>query len=356
MYYPVSSRITALTTIRRERLLPAPGQVLVSPGEMVGPADVVARCQLPGAVQVLDVARILGIPRKRAAKYVRKSVGDTVQVNELLASPRGLLGQIRKGCRSPVEGQVIEVRDGVMLIESAVTTLELRAHFRGEIQNVMPNRGVVIAVSGALIQGTWGNGGEAAGVLKMLVDNPQKPLRARAVDVSCHGTIVVGGRILDEDVLEQATEARVRGIIVGGAVAALRQNLEALPFPVLLTEGFGTLSMSQPVFDLLQSSMGREALLSADTRTRRGACRPEVVIPLQNGQHAPEESSDILPMEVGVQVRALRAPYWGGVGTVVDLPEQPQEVESGARLPVAVVELHDGERVSIPLANLELIH
>jgi hypothetical protein len=242
------------------------------------------------------------------------------------------------------------------LIESAATTLELQAHFRGEVQNVMPDRGVVIAVSGALIQGTWGNGGEAAGVLKMLVDNPQKPLRARAVDVSCHGTIVVGGRILDEDVLEQAIEARVRGIIVGGAVASLRQNLESLPLPVLLTEGFGALPMSQPVFDLLQSSMGREALLSTDTRTRRGARRPEVVIPLHDVQNAPEESSDILPMEVGVQVRALRAPYLGGVGTVVDLPEQPQEVESGARLPVAVVELHDGERVSIPLANLELIH
>jgi hypothetical protein len=30
-------------------------------------------------------------------------------------------------------------------------------------------------------------------------------------------------------------------------------------------------------------------------------------------------------------------------------------VESGARLPVAVIELDDDETVSIPLANLELI-
>jgi hypothetical protein len=356
MYYPVSSRITALTTVRRERLLPAPGQVLVSPGEMVGPADVVARCQLPGEIRVLDVCRILGIPRARVAKYVRKSVGDMVQANELLASPRGPLGQIRRGCRSPVDGEVIEIRDGLILIESATTTFELRAHFRGEVTNVMPNRGVVVSVSGALIQAMWGSGGEAEGVLKMLVDNPQKPLRARAIDVSCHGTIVVGGRIFERDVLEQAGEARVRGIIAGGMDAELCQDLNSLPFPVLLTEGFGALPMSQPVFALLQSTMGREALLSADTRTRRDARRPEVLIPMRNG-HEPleEEGTGILPMEVGARVRALRAPHLGDVGQVIDLPPRPQVVESGARLPVAVVQIDDGETVSIPVVNLELI-
>ena len=355
MYYPVSSRITAMTTVRRERLLPAPGKVLVGPGEMVGPADVVARCQLPGEIRVLDVCRILGIPRRRAAKYTRKAAGDTVQVNDVLAAPRGPLGQIRKRCRSPVEGQVVEVRDGLILIESAATTLELKAHIRGEVTNVMPNRGVVITVSGALIQGMWGSGGEAEGVLKMLVDNPEKPLRARAIDVSCHGTIVAGGKILDETVFEQATEARVRGIIVGGMDAGLCQNLESLPFPVLLTEGFGPLSMSQPVFALLKSNMGREALLSADTRTRRDARRPEVLIPLPNGHDASEEGSGIMHMTTGVRVRALRAPRLGQVGTVVELPAQPQRVESGARLPVAVVDIDDEEPVSIPLANLELI-
>jgi hypothetical protein len=356
MYYPVASRITAMTTVRRERILPAPGQVLVGPGELVGPADVVARCQLPGEVRVLDVCRTLGVPRARAARYIRKSVGDQVQANELLASPRGPFGQIRRGCRSPVDGEVIEIRDGLILLESAPATFELRAHVRGEVTNVMPNRGVVISASGALIQGMWGSGGEAEGVLKVLVDNPQKPLRGRAIDVSCHGTIVVGGRILDGEVFEQGVEARVRGIIVGGMDAGLQQHLENLPFPVMLTEGFGALPMSQPVFALLQSNMGREALISAETRTRRDARRPEVLIPLRNEQKTSEEGPGILPMQLNAQVRALRAPYLGAVGTVVDLPAQPRRIESGARLPVALVKLQDGEQVQIPLVNLELIH
>ena len=56
-----------------------------------------------------------------------------------------------------------------------------------------------------------------------------------------------------------------------------------------------------------------------------------------------------------MQVRLLRAPYLGAVGTVTDLPTLPRVVESGARLPVAEVELEDEGPVLVPLANLELI-
>jgi hypothetical protein len=356
MYYPVESRITALTAIRRERLLPVPGQVLVGPGEMVGSADVVARCQLPGEVQVIDVSRVLGVPRDRAARYLRKAAGDAVHANDLLAARRGLFGQLGKSCRSPVDGVIAEIRGSLILIEAAPSTLELRAHLKGQVTNVMPNRGVVISAAGAVIQGFWGCGGEAEGMLKMLVDSPQKPVRAHSVDVSCHGTVVGGGRLLEDKVLEQATEARVRGMIVGGIDAALYPLLGSLAFPVLVTEGFGAPGLSTQVFSLLQANSGREAMISADTETRWGAKRPEVLIPLRADEETPRDDTAIQPLKVGDQVRALRAPHLGTIGTVADLPALPRAVESGVRSAVAVVDLEDGEQALIPLANLELIH
>lgn len=354
-YYPIETRITPLATIRRERMLPARGQVLVSPGEFVGSADVVARCELPGAVRVVDVGRTLRVRPEQAEKCMRKAAGDSVQADEVLAAPRGLFGRFRRACRSPVDGQVIAVRNGLILLEAAPTAVELCAHIKGQVANIMPGLGVVIGTVGALIQGVWGTGGEADGVLKVLVDNPQRPLRAHAIDVSCHGTLVVGGRILDEKALEQATEVKVRGIIAGSANADLRPLLRDLPYPVLLTEGFGSMSISEPAFELLQANAGREAMMNAAVQTRWGARRPEVVIPLRAEEKMPSSDTAVQPLEVGAPVRIVRAPYLGAIGKVSDLPSVVQAVDSGARLPVAAVDLGDGQTVKIPLNNLELI-
>jgi hypothetical protein len=305
---------------------------------------------------VVDVSRSLGVRPEQAGKYIRKGIGETVQADEILAAPRGLLARLRRSCRSPADGQIVELRNGTILIEGEAVTHELRAHITGQITNVMPNLGVVISTSGALIQAVWGSGGEAEGIIKMLADNPRKPIRARSVDVSCHGTLIVGGRILDEATLEQALEAQVRGIVIGSANADLRHSLEALPFPVLLTDGFGTQPMSGSIFSLLQDNRGREASLSADTQTRRGLKRPEILIPLRSEGVLPPEQSRPQPLEPGMQVRVLRAPYLGAQGIVTSVPIHPQIVESGCALPVAEVELADEGQVLVPLANLELIH
>lgn len=355
MVYLTETRAAPAITIRRERLLPARGEILVRPGEQVGPADVVARCQLPGATQVVDVSRALGVPREQADKYIAKNVGEVVQAGELLASRGGLLGRLKPTCRAPVGGQVAAVRNGLVLIEGVSDTFELRAHLKGQVTNVMPGLGVIISTTGAVIQGVWGSGGEAEGVLKVLVDSPRKPLRARSIDVSCHGTIVAGGNGLDDKALEQAVAAQVRGIIVGSVNVDMRPVLKGLPFPVIITEGFGAYPMSQVVFSLLQSHIGREAMIQAETQVRWGAKRPEIVIPIHTEEATAAEDQAVVELQAGAQVRGLRAPYIGMVGVVTDLPARPVTVDSGTRLPVAEVTFEKAEPVLIPIANLELI-
>jgi hypothetical protein len=355
MYYPVETRIAPLATIRRERLLPVRGQVLVSPGETIGPSEPVARCLLPGEVQAVDVSRALGVRREMAFKYLRKTAGETVQAGEILAAHSGLMGRFRPACRAPLSGEITTVRNGLVLIEAAAITFELHAHIPGRVTNVMPKLGAVISATGAIIQGVWGSGGETEGVLKVVADSPEEALGAGSIDISCHGALVVGGHISDEKVLEEAVQAKVRGIIAGSAEADMRPRLQALPFPVLITEGFGGMPMSRQAFALLHANMGREAMLSADIQTRWGTRRPEVFIPLHSDEAPASEDPEILPLKVGVQVRVLRAPHLGVVGTVSELLTLPQLVESGARLPVASVDLAGVGPALVPLANLELI-
>ncbi len=354
MYYPMETQIAPMTTIRRERLLPVRGQVLVQPGDLVGPQDVVARCEVPGEIRMLDVSRGLKARRDRVGKLVRVAEGDTVQAGDLLAAPWGLLGSFRK-CRSPLSGQVVAIRNGIILIQATPQTVELLAHMKGQVTNVMPDLGVVVSATGAWIQGIWGSGGESEGIVKVLVDSPQKPLRARSIDVSCHGTLIVGGRILDDKIFEPAIEANVRGIIAGSASAGLRTQMQALPFPVVLTEGFGTISMAEPIFSLLQNNMGREAILSADIQTRYGVKRPDIMIPLRAEEALSGEAAETASLTEGARVRVVCEPYMGQIGIVKQLPTPPQMVESGIRLPVAEVNLADGGPVVVPIANLELI-
>lgn len=355
MDYPVETRISSLTAVRRERLLPARGEVLVRPGEQVEPTDVVARCLLPGDIQVIDVSHALRMPRERVMSFIRKATGEPVRAGEVLAAHQGALARLKPSCRAPVDGQVLAVRDGRIVMEAAATPFELQACLPGTVTNVMPGLGVVIATTGALIQGFWGNGREARGVLRLVVDNPQRPLRARSIDVSCQGTLIVGGQIVDEEALKQAVDVKVRGIIAGSVHAELCPLLRSLPFPVLITEGFGTLPMSQAAFSLLQTHVGREALLNAAFQTQGGIRRPEVLIPLPDTGASTREESEPLPLQVGAQVRILRAPYRGMMGTVMNLPSAPQIVESGLRLPVAVVDFGEGTPVIVPRVNLELI-
>lgn len=355
MYYPVESIVMPLTTIRRERLLPAPGQVLVQPGEMVGPADVVARCRIPGRVRILDTGQTWHVRRRRLDRYMRKSPGDAVQADEIVAARKGPLSRFRRAVRSPVDGQVFEVRNGLVLIQAASTTYELAAHLKGQVTNVMPQRGVVISAVGALIQGAWGSGGEAEGVLKALVDDPESPLRAGSLDVSCEGTIVVAGYILDEKALQQAIEAKVHGVIVGSVNADLCPVIESLPFPLVITEGFGSVPMAEPVFSLLHANLGQQAMLGSETMTHRGARRPEVLIPLRAEDERPAEEGRPRPLQVGDQVRLLRAPHLGAIGRVDEVLERPMPIESGARVLVARVDLGDGELLLVPQVNLEAI-
>jgi hypothetical protein len=163
--------------------------------------------------------------------------------------------------------------------------------------------------------------------------------------VACHGAIVVGGGTIEASALEQAQQLQVRGLIAGSMAGELRQQATALPFPIILTEGWGRVPMAEPIFTLLRGQSGREASISAETRVRFGAKRPEILIPL------PVESRP-----VGAKVRVVRPPYLGAVGAVVAVPASARRVDSGARIYGAEVDLgEEAGVVFVPYVNLELL-
>ncbi len=348
MYHPFEVQVTPLTNVRRERILPVAGEILVRVGERVEPIQVVARASLPGTFRILPVARLLGTPAAKSERYLRVKLGDEVRQGQVLAARGGYR------VRSPINGVLTASGAGRVLIEAQPTIFELRAYLYGTVANVLRNTGVVIETTGAVIQGTWGTGGESFGVLRCLVKSPDKPLRAKDIDPSCHGMVIIGGLGLDDAVLERAQELQVRGIVVGGFPPQLAPQASQLPFPVIATEGVGSMPMSEAVFRMLATHEGREASISGEVRARWGIVRPEIIIPLPAETLPPAQSEPGAPLTAGARVRIVRAPYSGQVGVVAAVPDHARRIETGARVRGAEIKL-GGETVFVPLANLEVL-
>ena len=274
-------------------------------------------------------------------------------MNTVIAS-KGLTAAGR--VKSPANGFVyrIDKSTGRVLIKVVSRPLELTAYLAGTVSNIMAGRGVVIETTGALIQAALGFGGESYGVLQVVSKRATDPMKARAIDVTMHGAIVVGGAWFDETVLEQAIQMQVRGLIAGSMDGGLLEAARNAPFPILLTEGLGHIAMAAPIFKLLKSNAGREVSISALTRTRWGVQRPEILIPLPSDSK-PEPPAFGMPLAMGVRVRVMRGPRQGKVGQVTALPELPQQIETGAKVHCAEVDLGgDDGRTLVPFANLEI--
>ncbi len=344
-------RVSYLTTTQRARTLPTRGRVLRRVGDRVAADSPVAETDAPSGYRLVDLDKALGMRVPDIGKVMVKRPGDRVVTGEVLARTGRLL---KVECVSPVDGQIVDARGNKVLIEVAPAHIALTAFYPGQVVGLIPERGVRIEVTGALVQGTWAHGSEVWATLDCGAPDGDTPLRADQITAVRMGTILVGGRSVDREVLALAVQAQVRAIVVGSISSDLLPVIDDSPISVMLTEGFGDWPMNAKTYKLLQSFAGREACFSPALRTQWEMRRAEVLIPLPaEGRSRKEEQGTSLA--VGSRVRALRAPYENAQGIVVSMPRQPQYLESGIRARGAEVDLDGTGKAFVPFENLELI-
>lgn len=353
MYIPTTTHVLPLATIRRERTLPQPGQVLAREGARVNPGDILARAQLPGRHFIIDLVRRLKVPEAQVERYVLAGQGTAVEKGEVIARRPVALGLRKHTVRAPAKGMVVSVGGGKLLFASAGATVEVRAGMIGTVAAVNSESGVVLETTGALVQGLWGSGKVEYGVLRIVGSEPDQLLPVESLDVSARGAIVVGG-VADENVLRTAETILARGLIVGSMSSMLIPVARFLSYPVLLTEGFGWSGMAAPAWEVLKANDGREAMIDARPADRWTGLRPEVIVPLSPEGQPPPLPSDGRPLAEGQRVRALRPPHAGAVGTVSYVPARAQVLASGVQARCAYVDF-GGEEALVPLVNLEIL-
>jgi hypothetical protein len=354
-YYPDQRHVLELTTIQREQTLPedAIGSVDVRQGASVNLRDIVARGILPSRYIILDAISGLRLkPGADIGDYLRVSVGDGVNPKTVVAEvPK----QRNRKVLSPVDGIVADVFDGQIIIQVEPETVELEAGLDGQVIKVQPGQGVTIETYGSVVQGAWGNNRRVIGTLRTEPNDGLESLYGEDLDIQYRGTIVVTRRPLRQTGLDVLEDQNLGGIIAPSIEADLIDNVLAAKGAVMLTEGFGSLRMSGLVYNMLNSFNGRQATLEAVQPNRWQTRRPEVIVnPSGRGASRAQRPNLNQALTVGTSVRLTRIPHAGDVGTVVNLPKTPILLENGLRVLCAEVESVTGEKITVPLANLEV--
>lgn len=368
--YTPGLKVLHETKINKERRLPLKGTVVVENGTTVQPDDIVAKTDLPGNVQMVNVANQLNIDADDVNDAMTVKVGSEVRKDDMIAETKGLFGMFKSNVTAPVDGTIEVISDttGQVVIREAPIPVEIDAYMSGRIKEVIPEEGVVIESEGVFIQGIFGIGGESRGDLAVIVKNREEEITEELITSELAGKIVVGGSFISLKAYKKAIQMKVAGVVVGGfnyfdledilgyTLGVAITGSEDLVTSLILTEGYGKIRMGSQTFDLLKEHHGKFTSVNGATQIRAGVIRPEIVIPLSGdelkGDHKDAHASE--GIQAGSLVRVIRAPYFGRMGKVVDLPSELRKMESETMVRVAIIEI-DGENIEIPRANLEMV-
>ena len=368
--YTPGLKVLKSTKILKERRLPLKGSVESKVGERVKPNDIVAKTDLPGNVQMINVANQLNIDASDINQCMIKTTGESVHKNDLIAETKGIFGFFKSSVLSPVDGTIETISDvtGQVVLRESPIPVEVDAYIEGKVNEVISEEGVVIKANGVFIQGIFGIGGESRGEIKTIVDNRESEITKDMITVEEKGKIIIGGSFISIDAYKKAIECEVGGIVVGGfnyydleeilgyTLGVAITGSEDIHTSLIVTEGYGKIQMGQQTFDLLNSHNGKLASINGATQIRAGVIRPEIIIPLEPSDASREsgDSNKSDGMTMDSLVRVIRSPNFGKIGVVKELPPELRKMESETMVRVAIVHI-DGNRFEIPRSNLEVV-
>ncbi|MCE1245457.1 MAG: hypothetical protein LWY06_02305 [Firmicutes bacterium] len=368
--YTPGLQVVEQMVLRKERRLPLKGRVEVKVGDEVKSDTIVARTELPGNPELVNVANKLGVEASEVPKSIKKKLNEFINKDEVLAQSKSFFGLFTNTCLSPISGTVEHISDttGKVLVRAPAIPVQVKAYIDGKVVEVMHEEGVVVESFGTYIQGIFGVGGEEVGELMAITDDPDAIITPDKITSAHKGKVLLGGALVPIDTIHAAIKAGVIGFISGGFDDAdLRKFLgydlgvaitgsEELGLTLVVTEGFGKIRMADKTFNLLKKRVGRKASINGATQIRAGVIRPEILISTPEIVDKIEtENATHSAMQIGSTVRIIREPRFGELAKVVNLPVSLMQVQSETKVRVVDIEFRDGTKWTLPRANVEII-
>lgn len=342
----------ALASIKRERVLPVTGNVLVRRMQKVSPTDVIVVAPMAPEFILLDIARGLKVSSSRADELLQRAAGDDLAKGDVIAGPVGLFQRV---IRAPEAGQVKIAGEGKVLFEVTSAAYELQAGMEGTVTNIIPERGAIIESRGALVQGVWGNGKITYGVVQPVSNDLLQELIPEQLNISFRGTIITAGFCRNPEVLEVAGNIPIKGMILGSMASSLIPAAKRADFPIMVIDGFGTAPMNRAAEAILVANKEKNIAMNAQIYDPFQGDFPEVII-TQSTTKDPSQPPETESLRTGKRVIILNGPLATRIGTIERLLPQKRNLPNGIAARVAEISFSSEERTEIPITNLEIIH
>ena len=368
--YTPGLKILSRTKVTNRRLLPMKGIVHHKIGDKVDANDIVASTEIPGNVQMLNVANKLNVEPEDVPECMLVRLDDPISKGQVIAESKGIFGLFKSQLKSPITGTLANVSEitGQAILADPPIPVEVDAYISGIITEVIKEEGVVIETEAAMIQGILGVGGENQGELIILSNSPKDELTAEMIHSEHKGKIVIGGSFLNLKTFEKCKQIGVAGIVCGGfdynglsdmlgyTLGVAITGSERIGPSLIITEGFGHIPMASKTYELLNNNGGKFASINGSTQIRAGVIRPEILIRLESQTEVYQKYDEVdLAISEGSIIRVIREPHFGRVGTVKSLPHELTKMKSETLVRIAEIEFEDGSMEIIPRANLEMI-
>jgi len=343
--------IHANTSIKRERVLPVAGHVLVRRMQKVSPADVIVVAPLVPQFILLDIAQGLNVNPARADELLQRAAGEDLVQGDVIAGPVGMFQRV---VRAPQAGVVKMAGEGKVLFEISSPEYELQAGMEGTITNIIPERGAIIETKGSLIQGVWGNGKITYGVVQPTSNEMLQELVVEQLNIGFRGAIISAGFCRQPEVLEAAGIVPIKGLILGSMSSSLIPLARKMDYPIMVIDGFRETPMNKAAEAILIQNKDKNIALNAQELDTFKGNFPEGIIS-QSSTTEPDLPSEAETLKAGKKVIIINGPESPQIGEIDKIISGKQVLSNGIETRLAEIKLANEKSTTIPLTNLEIL-
>ncbi|MDP8315153.1 MAG: glutamate mutase L [Candidatus Celaenobacter antarcticus] len=232
----------------------------------------------------INIAKELKITPKHIKGYLKKREGDFVETYEPLASR--LERDFSHVIPSPATGVItaIDTEKGTMTIQYKNEPYRVFANVSGKVIDVVENLSATIQYKGIKLNGIIGFGGEKTSGIHIINESYLEK------DSKYHEKILVCFDKISYPFLKDCAECDVAGVIapsidnkdlvefLGEEIGVALTGNENIPFPIILTEGFGDFRMNAVFENFFKEQQHKMIYMNGHTQIRAGVVRPQMIV------------------------------------------------------------------------------